>query len=169
MPGTKARKSLFLIAVFSTPLILSCNGENGKEDGTDALDIPTDPVQDDGQDTPSDLIEDDARPDPHDCINVSYFECGFMSTCEDGVISAEWHEHVFTGDVEDIIFYDCTHVCEFGCSGEDPGWPESGEQLVAIACAQAPPEEEMEEIVPEEIIEEAVEEIPEEIDAESDG
>lgn len=80
------------------------------------------------------------------CEDVDYFQCGFDATCEDGVIRADWHEHLFCGgngdeildedETEEIALYSCTHRCEFGCRADaDSIWPSDGRELVDALCA----------------------------------
>jgi len=108
----------------------------------------TPPSPDSITDTPSDTPEDFADipadvpcewPEyPYDCAEVPYFQCGFMGSCEDGVLSAGWHEHVFCNGEEHIIDFACEHVCEFGCKdGEIMDWPESGAAFVKDHCNDA--------------------------------
>lgn len=136
-------------------LACACGGSSGREDGdggTDVPDVPheTDAVHDpDVADPPPDDSIHDVPADPpseppvhpDDCILVDNFQCGFEARCESGVIYAEWHEHVFTGDVEDIVPYDCSHECEYGCEeGTIMDWPSDGATLVEDYCL-GPPEE----------------------------
>lgn len=70
-----------------------------------------------------------------DCSKVSYFECGFGSSCEGNTLKVSWHEHHFCNGVEDIIPYTCTYDCgSAGCSSSYMGWPKDGTVLVAEAC-----------------------------------
>lgn len=70
-----------------------------------------------------------------DCADISYFECGFMATCEDGVIEASWHEH-FEMECGEIVEFSCEHVCPYGCLGNEyPDWPADGAELVDELCA----------------------------------
>jgi hypothetical protein len=69
------------------------------------------------------------------CYEVDYFQCGFGATCSSGLITANWHEHVFCGTQEDIVNYTCTYSCADGCSdGADPGWPIHGQELASRLC-----------------------------------
>lgn len=110
--------------------------EDVRPDGPDMADVPVDTLIEDVN--PVDPPPDDVPPDeppPDDCQVVSYFQCGFMALCVDGVVTAEWHEHVFYDDVEDIVPYVCSHECENGCDEEaEIGWPSSGAELVELAC-----------------------------------
>jgi hypothetical protein len=72
-----------------------------------------------------------------DCAEVGYFQCGFMATCEDGVVQAEWHEHVFCEgqEVEEIVNYSCATACPDACKpGEIYDWPEDGDGLIEAYC-----------------------------------
>ena len=72
-----------------------------------------------------------------DCAEVDYFQCGFEASCEDGVVQAFWHEHVFCpgAPVEDIVDYSCATVCPGACKpGEIYDWPEDGAGLIEAYC-----------------------------------
>ncbi len=72
-----------------------------------------------------------------DCAEVPYFQCGFMGYCEEGVLYAEWHEHVFCEGQENIIDYWCEHPC--ACEdGEIMDWPEDGAAFVDGYCKGEP-------------------------------
>ena len=75
-----------------------------------------------------------------ECEEIPDFQCGFMATCEAGVLHAEWHEHIFCEGEEQIVDYWCEHVCAGGCEeGEIVDWPVDGEAFVADFC-KAPPD-----------------------------
>jgi len=72
---------------------------------------------------------------PSDCSEVDYFQCGFMGWCEDGVLFADWHEHWFCDDKEEITEFECSHECPGGCDeGEIMDWPEDGQAFVEQYC-----------------------------------
>lgn len=107
-------------------------------------DIPWDwaDVPWDLEDVPCDVIEDIPWQDvpcegpqySQDCAEVPYFQCGFMGYCEEGVLYAEWHEHVFCEGQEHIIDYWCQHACS--CKdGDIMDWPADGEAFVKGSCA----------------------------------
>ena len=93
-----------------------------------------------GEDCPGpDVEEIHEQCDPpvysDDCLEVDYFQCGFEAYCMDGVLSVEWHEHVFCPgqEMEDIVGYSCTHNCD--CAPvEYIDWANNGEELIAQAC-----------------------------------
>ncbi|MFH1530192.1 MAG: hypothetical protein ABIK09_05580, partial [Pseudomonadota bacterium] len=68
-----------------------------------------------------------------DCAEIPYFQCGFMGFCGDGVLTAEWHEHIFCEGQENIVGYWCEHPCT--CKdGEIMDWPEDGAAFVEGYC-----------------------------------
>ena len=71
-----------------------------------------------------------------ECAEVSDFQCGFMASCEGDTLVASWHEHVFCGEVEDIVEFTCSHECAGSCV-EYLDWPASGADLVADGCTEA--------------------------------
>jgi len=73
---------------------------------------------------------------PERCDAIGWFECGFDAVCQDGAITARWHEHVFCGGLaEQIQNYSCTTVCPRGCKKDVAyGWPEDGQQLIEMYC-----------------------------------
>lgn len=71
------------------------------------------------------------------CAEVSYFECGFMATCDGASITAEWHVHLLCGEREDIASYSCTYDCPEACDSEWSDWPQDGAELVAGMCTSA--------------------------------
>ena len=128
------------------------------EDAATDLIAPEDtppPPEDTLQDTPPpppDTFEDtppppDTNPDvpceipsySDDCAEVPYFQCGFMAWCEDGVLYADWHEHVFCDGEELIVDMACEHACPGGCKeGDIIDWPATGADYVAEYCEKAP-------------------------------
>ncbi len=70
-----------------------------------------------------------------ECAEVGHFECGFMASCTDGVIRADWHVHIMCPSGEQIANYQCEHVCPEGCATDNTqDWPQDGAQLVADLC-----------------------------------
>jgi hypothetical protein len=101
-------------------------------------DVTSDTPQDTHVDIPEDSENCTTPTYPDDCSEVSYFQCGFAAACADGVIHAEWHEHVFCGDVEDIVSFTCSYTCENGCTaGDIMDWPSDGGALVDDHCTPA--------------------------------
>jgi hypothetical protein len=104
--------------------------------------LPENPPLEVGEDTVPELVDEHCPPPtplPTQCEQVSYFECGFMASCTDGVIHAEWHVHHFCSPndaMEDIIGYWCEATCPHGCRGGDYyGWPPDGMTLLSELCA----------------------------------
>jgi hypothetical protein len=109
---------------------------------TPQLDTPADtpptdlPPMDNGPD--SDATCEPSPPQVENCIDASGFQCGFMAQCADGTVTADWHHHVFCGEREDIIPYDCTMTCPLGClvEGDLMIWPQDGPALFDEACVR---------------------------------
>ncbi len=71
---------------------------------------------------------------PSDCAQVSTFQCGFMATCTDGIVKANWHEHYECNGQEQIASFTCKTTCSNGCAGTTSVWPKDGADLVAQVC-----------------------------------
>jgi hypothetical protein len=72
---------------------------------------------------------------PATCADATYFECGFMASCEDGIIRADWHVHMEM-ECGEIVDLSCEYECPYGCAGgEYQDWPQDGAQLVEDLCA----------------------------------
>jgi hypothetical protein len=108
-------------------------------------DISWDWTEDGWEDVPCDGVEDVPWEDvpcegpqySEDCAEVPFFQCGFMGFCEEGVLYAEWHEHVFCEGQENIIDYWCEHPC--ACKdGEIMDWPADGAAYVDGYCKAEP-------------------------------
>jgi hypothetical protein len=116
-------------------------------------DLPTDTLPelttpDVTPDVAEDVAEDCFGPDANEvkeqcdppvysdnCLEVDYFQCGFEGSCEDGVLTVQWHEHVFCPgqEMEDIVSYSCTYDCD--CAPVDYiDWASNGDELIAQAC-----------------------------------
>ena len=70
------------------------------------------------------------------CDEISNFQCGFMASCEHGILQADWHVHWDCEGEQIITYYDCEYTCPNGCivEGIVDGWPENGAELVELAC-----------------------------------
>ena len=110
-------------------------------------DAPEDISWDTIEDISCDISEDipDIFPDvpcewppySENCADIPYFQCGFMGFCEDGVLTAEWHEHIFCAGEEHIVDYWCEHACD--CKdGDIIDWPDSGAAFVDGYCKAEP-------------------------------
>jgi hypothetical protein len=75
----------------------------------------------------------------NNCSQVDYFQCGFEPSCEDGMITINWHEHVLCQDNEIIIGYTCTYNCTDGCRTDYSGWPQNGQVLIEEMCISEGP------------------------------
>ena len=90
-----------------------------------------------GGDGDSDSDCDPPANHPADCSLVTDFQCGLEAGCEDGVVVAMWHEHVYCDGQEDIDHYSCEYVCPHGCRFEGNVRGEhNGQDLVASACGE---------------------------------
>lgn len=97
-----------------------------------------------GDVSPGEVKPDVPCPDPpvfsENCKDVPYFESGFIASCIDGVLYAQWYIHHFCNDQptpqqEQIIEYSCSFACPNGCQeGEISYWPSSGLELVELFC-----------------------------------
>jgi len=119
-------------------------------DLTDAVDPETDSIEPDADDiwpdesdVPEDIFCESPPMYPDNCLEVSDFQCGFEAQCSEGVITILWHEHVFCGDVEEIVDYTCTYECPGECDeAVSEEWLENGKQVL-LYCQEggcAPPE-----------------------------
>jgi hypothetical protein len=74
---------------------------------------------------------------PTDCSQVSYFDCGFEASCQNGTIRADWHEHIEM-ECGEIVEFWCEYECPYGCAADEyTDWPQDGAELVAGMCALA--------------------------------
>lgn len=149
-----------LVALLVVGVALGCDTEgNAETDGRDASDASTTgdvPAVPDGlvldvRDTTPPPGDADTMTPPDDvpchtptystsCDEVPQFECGFAARCEGGTLYAEWHDHVFCGDAEDIVSFECSYDCLGGCEeGEIVDWPADGATLVADYCTAVEP------------------------------
>ncbi|MBN2496861.1 MAG: hypothetical protein JXR96_19880 [Deltaproteobacteria bacterium] len=127
----------------------ACSGSSGSSDAgpgdgvsdgrIDAADGPADGdalSADDGAASDGDAGECQLPSYPSECALVDNFQCGLATWCLDGVVYADWHEHVFCPDGhEEIIPFNCSSVCPHGCwDGVVFGGIRSGPDLLAEGC-----------------------------------